>query len=59
MTGEGVCTPIADTKKGKDLENLQKALVFQLLLAVIVRYRKEPFHVLIRRGSSRNQGADS
>ena len=35
MTGEGACTPIADTKKGKDSENLKKVLVFQLLLAVI------------------------
>ena len=32
----GASTTVADTKKGKDLENLKKALVFQLLLAVIV-----------------------
>ena len=31
--GEGACTPIAATKNGKGLENLKKALVFQLLLA--------------------------
>ena len=34
--GRGACTPIADTRKGQDSENLQKALVFQLILAVIV-----------------------
>ena len=34
--GEGAFTPVADTKNGKDSENLKKVLVFQLLLAVIV-----------------------
>ena len=36
MTEGGAFTPVAGTKKGKDRENLKKALVFQLLLAVIV-----------------------
>ena len=34
--GEGVYTPIGDTKKGKESANLKMVLVFQLLLAGIV-----------------------
>ena len=34
--GGGVCTPIGDTKKGKESGNLKVVLVFQVLLASIV-----------------------
>ena len=43
--GRGVCTPTAHTKKGKDPENLKKALVVQLLLAVIVVFITLLFYV--------------
>ena len=36
MTGGGVCTPIVDTEKGKEKENLKTISVFQVLLAGIV-----------------------
>ena len=36
--GGGICTPIGDTKKGKESENLKTVLVFQVLLAGIVAF---------------------